>query len=210
MGRPVSMKLGDKFTVLTVISRVDSKMKGQTRWLCSCECGQTKEVYATHLRSGNVKTCGCSGKSLQAASIRRHGAVGTPEHNTWNMMNARCYTPSATDFHKYGGRGIVVCERWRWPDGFLNFLADMGERPRGLTLDRIDNDGGYEPNNCRWATGRQQQNNTRKTRFVSYKGETLPLADWARRIGVSGGVLWNRLYRYKWPVAEALGFEPHA
>ncbi len=208
MGRPVSMRIGSIFGMLTVIERAADVAPRQTRWLCRCECGEHKTVYASSLRRGHVKTCGCSTRRLNSESHKKEGAVPAgPDRNTWASMNARCYNSNSPDFVYYGGRGIKVCEQWQRPHGYPNFIADMGGRPKGKTLDRINPEGDYTPENCRWATRRKQQNNRRYTRFVSYAGETLPLGDWSRRIGIKRNVLWNRLYLYCWTVGQSLGFE---
>jgi len=131
-----------------------------------------------------------------------HSAKKSPEYNSWKMMKSRCYSRNATSYHRYGGRGITVCERWR--NSFLDFLADMGPRPTNTTLDRYpDKDGNYEPGNCRWATRKEQQNNTIQTRLLTLNGETMCLKDWAKRIGISQRSVSHRLAS-GWSVEKAL------
>jgi hypothetical protein len=132
---------------------------------------------------------------------------GTREHRSWRAMLSRCENPKAAAYERYGGRGIAVCERWQ---SFDAFLADMGARPEGTSLDRINNDGGYEPGNCRWATISEQMRNTRQTRLLTHEGVTMCLGDWAERLGLSRGGLEHRLERM--PLAEALSrpVETHA
>lgn len=166
--------LGETFGRLTVvephgdIARADGR--SCTTWLCQCECGVALVVKTESLRSGNTKSCGClraDAASVNGRRNRRHGhrlgpgnAVPTsPEYRSWSSMVTRCENPRFKDFRHYGGRGISICARWR--ESFQTFLADMGPRPRGRSLDRIDVDGNYEPGNCRWATAKQQRQNQR-------------------------------------------------
>lgn len=132
----------------------------------------------------------------------KHGYSGTAEHNAWRNMRRRCYTKSNPIYHLYGGRGIRVCDRWN--ESFLNFLEDMGPRPSTRhTLERVNNNRGYGPENCCWATMKEQHRNTRRNRFVSFQGERLTLADWAQRKGLHPATLHSRLRR-GWPLAKAL------
>ena len=144
-------------------------------------------------------TCGfCMG----LGRIGRHGDSGTPEHDAWKSMRARCNRPSHEFYSYYGGRGIAVCDRWN--DSYENFLADLGRRPgRGYSLERIDNNGNYEPGNVRWATQAEQQRNNRKTRYLTYNGKTQCLTDWAAEIGMSLDGLRGRIDR-GWSVEDAL------
>lgn len=156
-GRPAPNLIGRKFNYLTVIERAANEVRGHSihaRWLCRCDCGKTITVVSTALRSGRTKSCG------HARGIVKHRMVGTPEYSTWYGMITRCTNPRQPAYKNYGGRGITVCERWR--NSFAEFFTDMGPRPEGLSLDRINNDGNYEPGNCRWATRREQRLNSRK------------------------------------------------
>lgn len=155
------------FGRLTVIgySRTDKNRKAI--WRCRCECGERPAVAAYKLTSGHTKSCGCLQREAGDANLAKghaenfiHGRVGTPTYKSWDAAKQRCFNRNDDHYPAYGGRGITMCERWR--SSFLNFLADMGERPEGTTLDRYpDNDGNYEPGNCRWATMKQQSNNRR-------------------------------------------------
>jgi hypothetical protein len=120
-----------------------------------------------------------------------HGMSGTIEHITWMRMKSRCYNPNYIQYADYGGRGIEVCSRWI--NSFVSFLSDMGEKPIGYQLDRIDNDLSYSPENCRWATPRQQANNKRNNRLLSFNGKTLTMSQWSRRTGIKVGTIWYRL-----------------
>ena len=131
-----------------------------------------------------------------------HGQYGTPTYNVWRTMRQRCLNPRCNVYEYYGGRGITVCKRW---DSFAAFLEDMGECPKGLTLDRYpDKDGHYEPGNCRWATRTEQARNTRRNRMVTLNGKTMCLAAWAEEYGLSARIVCTRIYTQKWSIERAL------
>lgn len=123
----------------------------------------------------------------------RHGQYDTPTHKSWRAMRQRCLDPTRGNYKHYGGRGIGVCERWR--DSFLNFLADMGARPDGHTLDRIDPNGDYEPGNCRWSTHKEQMNNTRGNHILRVDGRALTIAQWGSETGIRAATIWERIRR---------------
>ncbi len=175
---------GQKFGSLTA-----THYAGNNAWECICDCGVTKVIPSIALRRGLVKSCGCKRGEMISAHRTTHGMSRTPTYETWCKMIARCTKKNAVQYKYYGGRGITVCDRWL---SFENFLTDMGVRPEGTSLDRIDNDGNYEPDNCRWATQTEQCNNTRRS--VIYEGKTIK--EWATILGISYAAVSWRLRKF--------------
>lgn len=159
-------KVYGRLTLLRRLSSYHPNGKIFTAWECICSCGKTKIVNQSNIRSGNSRSCGCLRAEQLGARSKRHGyasrGVKTREYLIWVSMMQRCYNPNNKNYHRYGGRGIKVCDEWR--EGFINFLYSMGEKPKGKSLDRINNDGDYSPENCRWATQKEQCMNTEKAK----------------------------------------------
>lgn len=166
---------GRVFTRWTVLSRAENSKKGSARWHCRCSCGNEKVVVGYCLSMGGSKSCGCLSREVASICNRKHGKTGSRAFTIWSGMLARCFNPNSKWFHRYGGRGIKVCERWR---KFENFLADMGEPPPKAQIDRRDNDGDYEPNNCRWATSKTNNRNRSNNTLITINGQTKCLAEW--------------------------------
>lgn len=197
--------VGEIFGRLTVIR--DSGLRntsGSIRWECRCSCGNTTYAVGAALKRGEYKSCGCWTKDRMRITPpgRKHGATGTPTYASWVVMRRRCLDKNFKDYPLYGGRGIKICSRWL--KSFANFLEDMGERPEGYTLDRVDCDKGYSKENCRWASRLTQGNNTRRNHYLEYGGERKTLAEWSRVTGISYTKLRARINVLKWPASRAL------
>jgi len=160
-------------------------------WKMQCDCGKQVVRASNSVRSGNTQSCGCLGNETRASSTRTHGKTGSPTYISWAAMIARCTNPKATKYEAYGAKGVFVCAPWL--RSFEQFVADVGERPPGTTIDRIDNSKGYEPGNVRWATPRQQSENRSNVNLVTAFGETLCLAEWERKTGVARSTIRKRI-----------------
>lgn len=150
---------GQRFGYLVVAYQFGVDKKGRAEWRCKCDCGNICTVKSHNLRRGGTKSCGCYRRKNSAEMSRTHSMTRTPTYLTWVSMLQRCENPNATGYEYYGEIGIKVCEEWH---SFENFIADMGERPKGRTLDRKNGFGHYEPGNCRWATKQEQAINKRE------------------------------------------------
>jgi hypothetical protein len=170
-------------------------------WLFRCACGGELVACLYDVRKGNTRSCGCISAELLLERNHRHGMRKSRTYRCWAGMITRCTNPKTKSFADYGARGITVCDEWR---DFSRFLADMGECPDGMSIDRIDNDGNYEPGNCRWATTAEQNNNTRHNKHLTFNGKTQNVKQWSRELGISYTTLHWRLTR-GWSVDRALG-----
>lgn len=173
-------------------------------WMCECSCGNRKEVQGHQLVKGATRSCGCLRAEVMSKTMRTHGKTKTPEYRVWSGMMTRCFNPRTAYYHRYGGRGVTVCDRWRGSDGFVNFLSDVGGKPSdGHSLDRIDVNGNYEPDNVRWVVGPIQSRNRVSNRVIEFNGKTMPVAAWSEELGISAGCIIQRL-NIGWSTAEAL------
>lgn len=183
---------GQKFGSLTAIERCGTCASRDIKWRFICDCGNEFEANGYYARSGKITTCPeCARERTRTASVK-HGLTNSPEFLTWTDIQTRCHNPNSTSYERYGGRGIKVCEKWR--NSFQAFLDDMGKRPTcDHSIDRIDNDKGYEPGNCRWATRIEQANNKRNNRLVTIGGETKTIAQWAHEHNLNAATVWRRV-----------------
>ncbi len=194
--------VGQKFGKWIVLNRAGRHhIRNRIMWFCMCECGVLRDVVGDSLRIGASQSCGCLRKERTSEASRTHGATGSRTYVSWASMIQRCSNPKNTDYHSYGGRGISVCSKW--VKSFEEFYSHMGERPEGLTLDRIDNEGNYEPGNCRWATTAQQAINTRRVVLIECNNEMLPVTIAARKVGLSHQTVFSRI-KAGWLTEELL------
>ena len=196
---PAKVLPGERYGKLTILRELERRM-GERKVECLCDCGNTTVPFAANVRRGFTTSCGC----FSTESHMTHGKTGSSEWRSWSSMKARCSNPNSPEWRNYGQRGIGYCDRWK---SFKNFLNDMGERPSGMTLDRIDNNEGYSPENCRWATNETQHNNKRTNRRIPHDGESLTISQWARRKSIRPNTLLTRLNR-GWTIDRALTTHP--
>ena len=172
--------IGTKHNRLTCISEVGKGNRGYI-YLFKCDCGNTKEISGSLVRKGSVKSCGCFRSEVTSAKNTTHGEVGSPTYETWTGMKARCDNPNHTAYNRYGGLGVTYASEWA---DYTQFKKDMGERPEGKTLDRIDNAKGYSKQNCRWATSYEQSRNTKQNVNITFNGKTQCMTDWAAELDI--------------------------
>lgn len=196
---------GQVFGRLTVLSFHSLTKFKDAQWNCICSCGVSKVIRATALKSKDTVSCGCFHKDLLRETETTHGDSKSREYKIWAGMRDRCKNPSHIGYVYYGGRGITVCERW---DSYETFLLDMGRSPTKLhSLDRKDNNGNYNPSNCRWATKSEQANNTRRSHMITYNGKTQNLKQWCIELGLDYRKTCARITTSKWNPEKAFTFK---
>lgn len=190
---------GQKFNKLTVIKYVYTDNYRRAIWLCKCDCGKMIEVRGDMLRNGNTKSCGCL--------VTKHNKSNTRLYHIWTQFKYRCYNKNCRDYLDYGARGIRVCDEWLHDfQAFYDWSMENNYRD-DLTIDRIDVDGNYTPDNCRWLTNDEQQRNKRNNINFTYKGETHCLKEWCEILGLKYGRIYKRVCRSNWPIEKALELE---
>ena len=194
MGKFIDL-LGKKFERLTVIERMPNNKRKQAVWKCRCDCGNEIIVEAGHLRSGHSKSCGCYGREKVSEHNTIHGMGGTKLSRVYNTMKGRCYNPSDAKYNRYGARGIIVCDEWlNNPKTFFDWAMSNGYK-EGLSIDRINNDGNYCPENCRWADNFIQANNKSNNVRIEHNGVLKTKGEWAKFLGISYSAVKSRINR---------------
>lgn len=202
-GRPVD-HTGSRFGRLLVLFEGPRNKWNRKTWVCRCDCGTEKTIAAYFFVSGDTTSCGCFRAEMIDTFARTHGKSYTRTHRIWRAMLTRCNNPKTKSFINYGGRGIKVCDRWA--NSFENFFEDMGEAPADKSIDRYpNNDGNYEPGNCRWATAKEQARNSRHNRFIWFKGKERLLVEICEMTG-----LWHGTIRHRSELGIPLDDEPYA
>ena len=182
--------IGRRFGRLVVLVECPARnVRGHILYACQCDCGVSKEVLGASLRSGGTTSCGC----VHRDAVVKHGLDGTPTHKSWLSMRSRCSDKNSPNYFRYGGRGISVCQRW---SEFSNFLDDMGARPKGMSLDRLDTNGNYEPSNCRWADAKTQANNRRNNIRVRIGDRVVGIGEFTLASGLTESGACKRIERW--------------
>lgn len=190
----VKDRTGLRYGMLVVIRMVQDGAR-PNNWLCRCDCGNEVIVRGSNLASGNTKSCDCRRRGPRKDASKYH-----PEYIIWKAMRQRCFDVNAISYHNYGGRGITICKEW---DSFKNFLKDMGPRPSpSHQIDRKDNEGNYNLENCRWVIPKVNSRNRRSTRYIEFAGETLALAAWCERLNLPMGAISARI-QSGWTIERA-------
>lgn len=207
--KPISRLFSDKtgitFGMLTVLGYAGKSESNHSKWYCRCTCGRVSKIAGSSLIAGSSKTCGVCRLPELGELHSTHGHTRwyktSPTYKTWQCMISRCTNPNNPNYPNYGGRGITVCGRWR---KFDTFLKDMGCKPIGMTIDRYpDNNGGYHPSNCRWATKKEQARNRRSNNLISFNGQCKPIEQWSEELNINRVTLWHRIFKHKWPLEKA-------
>ena len=201
MGKLIDLT-GQQFGRLVVLKRAETSEKSKPKWLCRCECGNEVTVIGHSLRSGITRSCGCL-RNENVGLSPVHGASHSRLYKIWDSMKYRCYNSKCQYFHRYGGRGIAICDEWR--DNFVAFrewALSSGYRD-DLSIDRIDNDGNYCPENCRWATRKVQGNNQSTNHLLEYNGEIKTISQWSEITGIRHDTLLHRI-KLGWSIEKVL------
>jgi hypothetical protein len=210
MNKPMDI-IGKKFNRLTVLEFVGTDKYGNTKFLCECDCGNRKVLLGSKVKGGRTKSCGCLHSETARNNTKKHLSSHTKLYSVYAHILSRCFCKTNKNYHNYGGRGITVCEEWADKEkGFDKFKEwayqngyDENAKFGNCTIDRINNDGNYEPSNCRWADIKTQANNKRQNHLITFNGKTQNVTQWATELGFTNSTLFNRI-RKGWSVEETL------
>ena len=191
---------GDRFGRLVLLSKIVTRNPYSYKWYCQCDCGEHVIVVQVNLRTGNTSSCGCLRLERLHQALASHEKSGSLIYKTWNNMIQRCTNPHNSSWMNYGGRGISICHRWL---SFTNFYHDMGEPPDEYTLERKNNNGNYSPENCKWASRKEQSVNKRNNRMITFNDTTQSLIQWSEQINIPYWTLHARIRRH-WSIKRAL------
>ena len=196
--------IGKRFGRLVVISMTDGRVHRHVVWKCQCDCGNVCIAPTNTLTSGKKVSCGCYLREIRRQAHASHHQTGTKLYMKWQGMRRRCSDPSHKNYADYGGRGIKVCNEWMHSfEKFRDWSTENGYNDN-FSIDRIDNDGDYCPENCRWVSQKKQCNNRRSNRYITYNGQTHTLTEWSEIIGIKRAALNNRINTLKWDIERAL------
>jgi hypothetical protein len=199
--RKLQVNPGDKYGRLTVVAEVEGNRYSR-RILCRCDCGMEKIIALNLLLSGNTKSCGCLKREMRIAKNTSHGLSKHCLYSVWSSMKDRCLNSNIDSYKNYGARGISVCDEWMDFANFYNWAINNGYK-KGLTIERVDYNGNYDPSNCTWIPFKDQSKNRRSNHWIEFNGEIKTMSQWARDFGFKRGTIKDRIER-GWPIQKAL------
>ena len=210
MNKPMDI-IGKKFNRLTVLELVGTDKYGNTKFLCECDCGNRKILLGSKVKGGRTKSCGCLHSETARNNTKKHLSSHTKLYSVYAQILSRCFCKTNKNYHNYGGRGITVCAEWADKengfDSFYKWAIQNGYNANAefgkCTIDRIDNNGDYEPNNCRWVDIKTQANNKRQNHLITFNGKTQNVTQWATELGFTKSTLFNRI-RKGWSIEKML------
>lgn len=199
----IGMKYGRLTVIDTAPDAVAPSGRKSKRWLCQCDCGNQSIVYDSSLRTGGTKSCGCLRREVAGDKARTHGLSHSRLRNVWRLMLERCTQENNKSYYLYGGKGITVCDEWHNFLAFAEWSFANGYKD-GLTIDRIDSNKNYCPENCRWVTRKVQNNNTNRNHLITWNGRTQTMAQWAEETGLPYSTIKSRINKHGWDIGRAL------
>ena len=198
----LSIASGTKFGKLAIIQEIEPD-GGRRTFLCRCDCGNLKAVRLVYLTTYKTRSCGCYSRETSKKVNTKHGRFGESIYRVWGSMIQRCCNPRNEHYNHYGARGITICPQWYEFEQFYGWALGAGYN-KGLTIERKNNNEGYNPSNCIWTSKLRQANNRRSNRRIEYKGESHTLADWGRITRIKDTILWKRIFQRKWSIERSL------